>query len=383
MWCQHQFNVVFGLRYFLFGLFGHISHSSIRDITWFFQGQEDFKKPVVRNIFIKIAILLLTFVCIRSESDLYTYVFIHSALQFVGNISLWGFCKGKIKKCAFRELHCLKHIKEIFILFIPQIVVQIYSTVAKPMLGVLTNTAEVAYYEQAMKIIRIVTTLVTAVGTVMLPRMSKEFQKKDSEQIKVYMNNSYHIIALIGFPLMFGLMLVSPKMVVWFYGEGYRPVGQLIVLLAPIILISGISGLTSMQFLIPSKRQKEYTISIVCGSVVNIILNIIFITHYAARGAALASVISELIILICQIMLIWKEFKLVFILWKTKRYCVYSLIMSIVIYIVTHNLAPTIMTTIIQALLGGAIYFLILFIAHDPYLNKVLFGLNRKRDDFM
>ena len=162
-----------------------------------------------------------------------------------------------------------------------------------------------------------------------------------------------------------------------------EPDSQLIVLLAPIILISGISGLTSMQFLIPSKRQKEYTISIVCGSVVNIILNIIFITHYAARGAALASVISELIILICQIMLIWKEFKLVFILWKTKRYCVYSLIMSIVIYIVTHNLAPTIMTTIIQALLGGAIYFLILFIAHDPYLNKVLFGLNRKRDDFM
>ena len=354
--------------------------AAMLDITWFFQGQEDFKKPVVRNIIIKVSILVLTFLCIKGEADLYTYVFIHSILQFAGNVSLWGFCKGKIKKCCWNELHPLKYLKGIIILFIPQLVVQIYATIAKPMLGIFTDTAQVAYYEQALKIIKIVTTLITAVGTVMLPRMSKEFQKNNKEEIRLYMNHSYQIVALIGYPLMIGLMTVANKMVNWFYGKEYAPVGQLIVLLSPIIIVSGISTLTSMQFLVPSKRQKEYTISIVCGSVVNVILNILLIPRYAAVGAAIASVISELLVLICQVILTRKEVNIIASIWHAKKYLLHSLIMGGTVYLITNPMKATMVTTMIQGVVGVLIYLMLLLVTKDQYINQIVLSVKRKFD---
>ena len=348
------------------------------DITWFFQGQEDFKKPVVRNIIIKFLILFLTFLCIKSESDLYAYVMIHSFLQLAGNASLWAFCKGKIRKCSLKELHPMKYMKGIILLFIPQLVVQIYSSIAKPMLGVLTDTAQVAFYEQALKIIKIVTTLITAVGTVMLPRMSMEFSKNNREEIRAYMKNSYHIVMLLAFPLLTGLMVTAEKMVGWFYGEGYAAVGQLIMLLAPVIFINGISSLTSMQFLIPSKRQKEYTVSIVCGSTANVVLNILLIPHYAARGAALATVTSEMILLICQAILVRREIKIVSAVWNSKKYLLYSLIMGIVVYMITRNMNSSIITTMVQGITGVLVYAGILIAARDEYVGKAWAVIKRK-----
>lgn len=348
------------------------------DITWFFQGQEDFKKPVVRNIIIKISILIFTFLCIKNESDLYAYVIIHSFLQFAGNVSLWGFCKGKIRRCSLNELHPMKYMKGIVILFVPQLVVQIYSTIAKPLLGILTDTAQVAYYEQALKIIKIVTTLITTIGTVMLPRMSTEFHNDNREEIQIYMQNSYKIVMLLGYPLLVGLIVIAEKMVGWFYGEDYVAVGRLIMLLAPTIMISGVSSLTSMQFLIPSKRQREYTISIVCGSIANIVLNVLLIPYYAAIGAAIATVFSEVFILVCQMFLVRRDLNIVATIWNSKKYLLCSLLMGVMTYVITHNMDSVIWTTIVQGIIGLLIYLGILAATRDRYIIQAIAAIRQR-----
>lgn len=348
------------------------------DITWFFQGQEDFKKPVVRNIFIKCLILIFTFLFVKSENDLYIYIIIHSFLQFAGNISLWGFCKGKIRRCSLNELHPMKYMKGIVILFVPQLVVQIYSTIAKPLLGILTDTAQVAYYEQALKIIKIVTTLITAIGTVMLPRMSTEFHNDNKKEIQIYMQNSYQIVMLLGYPLLVGVIVIAEKMVGWFYGEDYAAVGRLIMLLAPIIIISGMSSLTSMQYLIPSKRQREYTVSIVCGSIANIVLNVLLIPYYGAGGAAIATVFSEVLILVCQIFLVKCDLNIAATIWNSKKYLLCSLVMGGVTYVITRNMASSIWTTSVQGIIGLFIYLGLLVGTKDPYVSRAIVAIRHR-----
>ena len=50
------------------------------DISWLFQGLEDFRKITVRNITVKLFGVISIFLFVKSANDLYLYVFLHSLL---------------------------------------------------------------------------------------------------------------------------------------------------------------------------------------------------------------------------------------------------------------------------------------------------------------
>ena len=49
---------------------------------------------------------------------------------------------------------------------------------------IVENKAETGYYEQGQKIIRVLLTLVTSLGIVMIPRMASTFASGDKEKIR-------------------------------------------------------------------------------------------------------------------------------------------------------------------------------------------------------
>ena len=69
----------------------------------------------------------------------------------------------------------------------------------------------------------------------------------------------------------------------------------------------GIANVVGNQYLLPSKRQKEYTIAVTTGLVSNFILNFILIKMCNSIGASIATVLSQLIVDIIQIYYIRKE----------------------------------------------------------------------------
>lgn len=153
--------------------------STCFDISWFFQGLEEFKKTVLRNIIVK----LLSFICIllfvRSKDDLAIYLLIYTLSNLIGNLSLWLYMPKYIKKVRVNDLKILRHLKPTLWLFIPQIAIQIYTVLDKTMIGnIIENKAEVGYYEQAQKIIKLCLTIVTSLGTVMVPRMANTFASR-------------------------------------------------------------------------------------------------------------------------------------------------------------------------------------------------------------
>ena len=65
---------------------------------------------------------------------------------------------------------------------------QVYTVLDKTMIGVITQNAyENGYYEQALKIAKLVLTIVTSLGTVMIPRIGYHYSKGDTETVKAYM----------------------------------------------------------------------------------------------------------------------------------------------------------------------------------------------------
>ena len=83
----------------------------------------------------------------------------------------------------------------------------------------------------------------------------------ENQLLQVYMKRSFNMVFLLAFPMIFGIISVSKAFVPIFFGEGYDKVAILMNVISPIILFIGLSNVTGTQYLLPTKRQKEYTIS--------------------------------------------------------------------------------------------------------------------------
>ena len=279
------------------------------DISWFFQGLEEFKKTVVRNIIVKLISVLCIFLFVKHENDLIIYYVIYVLSVIIGNCSLWLYLPKYLSKVNFKNIKIFKHIKPTILLFIPQIAIQVYTLLDRTMLGILTsNISEVGYYEQTQKVIKVLLAVITSMGTVMLTRISNSFSNGEKENVNEYIKKSFNIVFLLAFPMIFGIIAISQRFVPVFFGNGFEKVIILMNVISPIILIIGISNVIGMQYLLPTKRQKEFTMSVLYGAIVNFLLNIILIIKFKSVGASIATVIAEITVTSIQIYFIRKEF---------------------------------------------------------------------------
>lgn len=353
--------------------------ANVIDISWYFQGLEEFKKTVIRNMIVKSISVICIFIFVKATNDLNKYFIIYVLSTFLGNLSLWFYLPRFVDKINFRELKINKHIKPAILLFIPQIATQIYTVLDKTMIGTIINDkAEVGYYEQAQKIIKLLMTIATSLGTVMLPRIAATFASGDKKKVKNYMNKSFAFIMMLAFPLMFGIISVSHKFVPIFYGEGYDKVAPLLCIISPIIVLIGLSNVTGTQYLLPTKQQNKYTISVVIGAIVNFIFNLILIKKYASLGASIATVIAELAVTTTQFILIRNEIKIIDVIRLTYKYVISSVVMFVVSAFVGFFITNNVFSIAVQIVSSIFIYFLILLLLKDQLIIEFLNKLKAK-----
>ena len=355
--------------------------SNALDISWFFQGIEEFKKTVIRNTLVKIISVVCIFVFVKNVNDLYKYFITYVLSTFMGNISLWMYVPKYIEKIKIRELEIFRHFKPTIALFIPQVAVQIYTVLDKTMIGCIVNDkSEVGFYEQAQKIVKLLVTVATSLGTVMVPRMANTFASGNKEKLKEYMNKSFHFVLMIAFPLMFGMISIANKFVPVFYGDGYNKVIILINIIIPIVLAIGLSNVIGTQYLLPTKKQKGYTISVTAGAIVNFILNMIFIRLWKSVGASIATVIAEFVVTGVQFYSVRNEIKFIDVIKIMKNYIIASIIMFIISMIIGKFITNNIISILVQLVVSTIIYFIILFILKD---EMILSGIQMVKNKFI
>lgn len=339
------------------------------DISWFFQGIEDFKKTVARNVLVRLVSVTLIFVLVKAPEDLIKYITIYAVADLVGNLSLWLYLPKYFKGIKIKNINAFSHLPAIIMLFIPQIASQIYNLLDKTMIGnMVLDKAEVGYYEQAQKVIRVLITIVTSLGVVMIPRMASTFASGDKEKLIYYTKKSFKFVFFLVFPIMFGIMSISKSFVPVFFGEGYEKVVILMNIMAPNILFNGIASVIGTQYLLPTKRQKEYTFAIVAGLLVNFILNYILIESYYSVGAAIATIISELILALVEFYVIKKDINIKEVLTLISNYLLAGLVMFATCIIIQIGLGASTTTMIIQILAGIFVYIFMLVALKDEYL---------------
>lgn len=350
------------------------------DISWFFQGLEEFKKTVIRNMIIKLISVISIFTFVKSQNDLRIYFWIYVLSTTIGNASLWLYLPKFLTKVKIKELHLFRHLKPTLGLFVPQIAVQVYTVLDRTMIGaIITDKSEVGFYDQSQKIIKLLMTIITSLGTVMLPRIANTFASGEREKINEYMKKSFSMVFLLAFPMVFGIISVSRAFVPIFFGAGYDKVATLMNIISPIILFIGLSNVTGTQYLLPTKRQREYTISVIVGAITNIVMNACLIWKFGAIGASIGTVIAEFTVTIVQLYFVRKDFDFLQIIKISKNYVISSIAMFIGCIIIGNVVKSNMTSIIIQVIFGVGVYGICLLTLKDKFVNSIIKKIIHKK----
>lgn len=269
------------------------------DINWFYFGIEKFKITITRNLFIKIVSTILIFLLVKDKSDLIIYTLIMSSSTLISQLYLMIILKKYIKYVKVSLNKVLSNFKGCLILFIPVLAYGIYRVMDKTMIGSLSTVIELGYYENAEKIINIPIAVITALGTVMLPRMSYIF-KNNNENYKKQIYESMKLGLLLSTIMALGLILTADDIALVLFGNEFLVSGTIIKLLTLTIIVSSWANIIRTQFLIPIGADKIYIYSTIGGAVINLVLNLIFIKPFGARGACIGTIAAESYVMLYQ-----------------------------------------------------------------------------------
>ena len=347
--------------------------ASLIDISWFFQGLEEFKKTVTRNMIVKIISVICIFIFIKEKTDLVKYFWIYVLSILLGNGTLWLYVSKYLDKISFKTINLLRHLRPTLSLFIPQIAIEIYTLLDRTMIGtIIADKSEVGFYEQSQKIIKIVLAIITSLGTVMLPRIATNYADGNKKTVKIYMEKSFNLVFMLAFPMIFGIIAVANSFVPVFFGPGYDKVSILMSVISPIILFIGLSNVTGTQYLLPTKRQTQFTISVVCGAIVNLIMNSILIWRFGAIGASIGTIMAELTVTLVQMYYVREDFDFKKILKSSENYLLASLLMFFVCVIIGRLILDNKISTIVQVIVGAITYASVLLILKDKFVFEFI-----------
>lgn len=342
------------------------------DISWYFLGIENFKNASLRSFFAKIISVILIFIFVKTRDDLWKYILINAGTMFVGQLIMWFYVgKDMLKVKEIGKLKIAMHIMPILALFVPQIATQVYTVLDKTMIDLFKGAVEAGYYDQSQKIVRILLSVVTSLGIVMLPRIANLFSKDDLNEVKKSLRKAFVVISFLSIPITFGLIGISDKFVPILFGNEFLSVIPLTKISPVLVIIIGLGNVFGTQYLLAIGKNKEYTASVCIGALVNFCFNLLLIPRFAAMGAVIATVSAELSIALIQFWFARVVFDFTWIK-ETYKYWVSGILMLAIVRLVGNVTPISILFLVLQIAIGSLVYFISLIILRDKFLFEAI-----------
>lgn len=350
------------------------------DISWFFNGMEQFKLTVIRNSIFKILGIICLFVFIRKPEDLLLYIFITAVSTLLSNLSLWPYMKRYLVKVKLREFKFKRHFHETLIYFIPTIATSVYTVLDRTLLGLITdNASQNGYYQQAEKVINLAKSVVfTAINAVVGVRNSFLFAEKRFDEIHQRIRKSFNFIFFAGSACCFEIMGIAETFVPVFFGQGYDPVVGLLYIFSPIIVIVGISNCLGSQYYNPCGRRKESANYLIVGSIVNLCLNLLLIPKFGASGAAAASVIAETVITVLYVKFSNGYGNVRLLIDIGVKKLIAGIGMFVVVYFMNRIQMNALVLVVFQILIGAVVYGSFLLLLRDEWTCAMVIAVISK-----
>ena len=269
-------------------------------MEWMYKALEQYDYITVRSLIFRTVALIATFVLVHSTDDYHIY----GAITLFSTVAagIFNFVNAR-KYIEFRYLggyDIRSHLKPVVVFFLIVCASAIYTHMDTLMLGLIKSEAHVGYYNVSVKVRNILVGVVAALGTVLLPRTSYYVEQGMMAEFRAICSKALRFVWILAVPLGLFFVLYAKECVLILSGPEYAASVLPMQILMPTLLFIGIGNIFGVQMLVPLGKEKTILISEAVSAAVNVTVNSLLIPKYGVLGAAVGTLIAELLVTTIQ-----------------------------------------------------------------------------------
>jgi len=259
---------------------------------WYFQGLEQMAFPAWLNVAGRLGVTAGIFLWVKTADSGWKVL----ALQSVAGVIVSGVILiAMYRRIPFRWPSLGLSIEALqtgWTMFLSRSAISLYTMANIFILGLFTNTTEVAYYGGAERINRAVLGLLQPLSQALYPRMSSlamRNRKRAAEAARL----GFFVFGGFGLLAGAGLALLAPLVIRILLGPQYQPavmVFRVMTLIVPLIAVSNVLG---VQWMLPFGMDRAFNRIILGAGVLNIALAVYLAPHFGSIGMAWSVVAAE------------------------------------------------------------------------------------------
>ena len=192
-------------------------------MEWLYKALEQYTYITIRSIIFKFIGLIAMFMLVRSKNDYIMYagitVFAASASFILNLLNAHKYIGLK----PVGHYNFKRHFKPVAIFFAMSCATTIYTNLDSVMLGFMATNADVGYYGAAVKIKNILVSIVTSLGTVLLPRAAYYIEHQQMDEFKKLSRKALNFVFIIASPMMIYFILFAKQGIFFLSGDAFAP----------------------------------------------------------------------------------------------------------------------------------------------------------------
>lgn len=269
-------------------------------MEWLYKGLEQYTYITYRSIIFKIIGIVLMFMFVHSREDYVFYGFIVVFSGFASNIMNFINSGKYISYKNLGDYHLKRHLRPIGVFFAMSCATTVYTNLDTVMLGFMKTDADVGYYNAAVRIKSVLVSVVTSLGTVLLPRASYYFENNNHEAFENITRKALNFVLLSSIPIMVYFMIFAREGIYFLSSGEYTNSIIPMQVIMPTVLLIGLTNIMGMQILVPTGNERYVLYSVFAGAFTDFVINLLLIPRMASTGAAIGTVTAEVIVWIVQ-----------------------------------------------------------------------------------
>lgn len=282
----------------LFCIFGVQVLFECFQINYFFVVMENHKRRLIRSFLIRILSLGFLFYYIKSPKDYYLYALLLVVPEIIARVIDVISVR---KYFYFKKLNIKRHLKNSFIVFLYLFTIGIYGSIDTTMLGIIVNDTEVGLYSAAVKMYKMVLPVILTLGIVLSPRIIGAIKRKEKDNIYKNMDIFVDYCFIMGVPATILMVQLAREFTLIFSGKSFEGAIITMMIMSPCLGFLALGSFLGGQVLLPNDMEKTILKISLAGVILNIGLNYFLIPIWLRNGAAIATLITEIIIAFIKI----------------------------------------------------------------------------------
>lgn len=266
-------------------------------IEWVNAVYEDYFFIAVRTIVIQVLYTVSVFVLIRRREDYLLFTFLTVMVTGGASIINWFYCRRYVRLRPVLE-GIRRHLVPMSVFFANNMAITVYVNADMFMLGLFCGEYHAGIYGSSMRIYQCMKTLMTAIYTVTIPRLSMHAARGEKEDFRQVLTDVCATIMLLIIPVIAGLFLYAGDIMELVFGASYLPGTLSLQLLALALFFAIGNGIAVNCVNAPLGQERISMKATICAAIANVLLNLVLIPALQQNGAAVSTIAAEVLVLV-------------------------------------------------------------------------------------